>query len=297
MLFCFLLKICAANYKYSGTITVPCPTIENCLACFSNNAVRSCWTCEKDYYPVLIWENERDVIICNKSSVPEISIPTPFPLPTYPPLPTFPSLPTYEPAPTHKPLPTFPSLPTYEPIPTYPPIPTLQTYPPMPTYKPVPTFPSPPTYAPVPTYAPLPTYKPLPTNVEIPTFPNLPTYPPMPTYKPIPTNPSLPTYPPIPTYPAMETKQSEKKITHTDILIYVVLALYAVIIIIQVIILIKYKAQYRKVEGLENEIFQHQPEPINTPRPPSTSSAPGIVNTYSSEINSDPFSVSFEEFQ
>ena len=95
----------------------------------------------------------------------------------------------------------------------------------------------------------------------------------------------------------METKESEKKITHTDILIYVILALYMVLIIIQVIILIKYKAQYRKVEGLENEIFQHPPEPINTPRPPSTSSAPGIVNTYSSEINSDPFSVSFEEFQ
>ena len=263
MLFCFLLNICAASYKYSGTITVPCPTLENCLACYSNNEARSCWTCEKDYYPVIIWMTDTfgdpmPRIICNKSSVPEISMPTPFPLPTYPPLPTFPSLPTYEPAPTHKPLPTFPSLPTY---------------------------------------APVPTYAPLPTNEEIPTFPNLPTYPPMPTYKPVPTNPSLPTYPPIPTYPAIETKENKKKITHTDILIYVVLALYVVIIIIQVIILIKYKAQYRKVEGLENEIFQHPPEPINTPRPPSTSSAPGIVNTYSSEINSDPFSVSFEEFQ
>ena len=169
MLFYFLLNFCAPNYKYSGTITVPCPTLENCLACYSNNEARSCWTCEKDYYPVIIWLTDTHGdpmprIICNKSSVPEISMPTPFPLPTYPPLPTyaplptFPSLPTYEPAPTHKPLPTFPSLPTYEPVPTYPPIPTLQTYPPMPTYKPVPTFPSLPTYAPVPTYAPLPTY-------------------------------------------------------------------------------------------------------------------------------------------
>ena len=237
MLFYFLLNICASISKYSGTITVPCPSIEHCLACYSNNEARSCWTCEKDYYPVLIWEGgifgkPEDVIICNKSSDPEISISTP--------------------------------------IPTYPPHPT---------------------YHPHPTYAPIPTYQPHPTNAEIPTFPNLPTYPPIPTYAPIPTYPSLPTY------PAMETKENDKKISHTDILIYVILALYVVLIIIQIIILIKYKAQYRKVEGLENEIFQHDPEPINTPHPPSTSSAPGIVNTYSSEINSNPFSVNLDEFE
>ena len=51
MSFCLLLNICASISKYSGTITVPCPTIEHCLACYSNNEARSCWTCEKDYYP------------------------------------------------------------------------------------------------------------------------------------------------------------------------------------------------------------------------------------------------------
>ena len=246
MLFYFLLNICASISKYSGTITVPCPSIEHCLACYSNNEARSCWTCEKDYYPVLIWEGgifgkPEDVIICNKSNDPEISISTP--------------------------IPTYPPIPTYHPHPTYPPIPTLQKYPPIPTYHPQPTYHPLPTYHPHQTYHPLPTYQP------------------------------HPTYAPIPTYPAMETKENEKKISHTDILIYVILALYVVLIIIQIIILIKYKAQYRKVEGLENEIFQHDPEPINTPRPPSTSSAPGIVNTYSSEINSDPFSVNLDEFE
>ena len=85
MLFYFLLNICASISKYSGTITVPCPSIEHCLACYTMNEARCCFTCEKDYYPVQIWETDtfgdpQGVIICNKSTVPEISIPTPYPL-------------------------------------------------------------------------------------------------------------------------------------------------------------------------------------------------------------------------